>query len=96
VNPSLSALLGDGKVVNNFPTVMGSEDFQDAMDAIKAPYVFLLIGVAPVEVYQAAQKGGKPFPYSNHNNNFFVDLAAIPTGTKVNAMAALTLLAKVN
>ncbi len=96
VNPSLSALLGIGRVVNNFPTVMGSEDFQDAMDAVKAPYVFLLIGVAPVELFQAAQKAGKPFPYSNHNNNFFVYLAAIPTGAKVNVMAALTLLAKSN
>jgi amidohydrolase len=94
VNPAISALLGAEKVVNNFPTVMGSEDFQDAMDAVKAPYVFLLIGVAPAEAFQAARKAGKPFPYSNHNNNFFVDLAAIPIGAKVNVIAALTLLAK--
>ncbi len=94
VNPPLNALLGEGKVINNFPTVMGSEDFQDAMDAVKAPYVFLLIGVAPVEMFQAAQKAGKPFPYSNHNPDFFVDLAAIPIGAKVNTLSALTLLAK--
>ncbi len=29
VNPALTTLLGEGKVINNFPTVMGSEDFQD-------------------------------------------------------------------
>jgi amidohydrolase len=96
VNPGLTALLGEGKVVNNFPTVMGSEDFQDAMDAVKAPYVFLLIGVAPVDVFQAAQKAGKPFPYSNHNPDFFVDLAAIPIGAKTNVMAALAMLGKSN
>jgi amidohydrolase len=94
VNPALNALLGPGKVVNNFPTVMGSEDFQDLYESLKTPYVMMLIGVAPVEQFQAAQKAGKPFPYSNHNPDFFVDLAAIPIGAKVNTLAALSLLAK--
>jgi hypothetical protein len=40
-------------------------------------------------MYQAAQKAGRPFPYSNHNPDFFVDLAAIPIGAKVNTVAAL-------
>lgn len=93
VNPALTGLLGDGKVINNFPTVMGSEDFQDLFQSLNTPYVFLLIGVAPVELVVAAQKAGKPFPYSNHNPDFFVDLAAIPIGAKVNTVAALALLA---
>lgn len=74
INPNLTALLGAGKVIGNFPTVMGSEDFQDVYAAAKTPYVFLLIGVAPVEMVKAAQKAGRPFPYSNHNPDFFVDL----------------------
>lgn len=94
INPPLTTLLGEGKVIGNFPTVMGSEDFQDVYAQTKTPYVFLLIGVAPVEQFQAAQKAGKPFPYSNHNPDFFVDLAAIPIGAKVNTVAALTILAK--
>lgn len=94
INPALTSLLGDGKVIGNFPTVMGSEDFQDVFDSTKTPYVFLLIGVAPVDQFQAAQKAGRPFPYSNHNPDFFVDLAAIPIGAKVNTVAALSLLAK--
>jgi amidohydrolase len=94
INPQLTGLLGNGKVVNNFPTVMGSEDFQDVYAASKTPYVFLLIGVAPVEMFQAALKAGKPFPYSNHNPEFFVDLAAIPIGTKVNTLSAITMLGK--
>lgn len=94
VNPSLVALLGDGKVVNNFPTVMGSEDFQDVFVETQTPYVYLLIGVAPVAMFQAAQKAGRPFPYSNHNPDFFVDLDAVPLGAKIDTVAALALLAK--
>lgn len=94
VNPPLAALLGEGKVIGNFPAVMGSEDFQEVFTPLKTPYVFLLIGVAPVDQFMAAQKAGRPFPYSNHNPDFFVDLAAIPIGAKANTIAALTLLAK--
>jgi hippurate hydrolase len=94
VNPALTALLGEGRVINNFPSVMGSEDFQEVMYAADVPYVFLLIGVAPPEQFAAAQKAGRPFPYSNHNPDFFVDLAAIPLGARINTTAALALLAK--
>ncbi len=93
INPALTQLLGEGKVIGNFPTVMGSEDFQDVYGNAKTPYVFLLIGVAPVDVFLAAQKAGRPFPYSNHNPDFFVDLRAIPIGAKVDTVAALSLLA---
>lgn len=94
VNPALVALLGEGKVINNFPSVMGSEDFQELMDAADTPYVFLLIGIAdPARVAQA-QKAGRMFPFANHNPDFLVDLAAIPLGARINTAAALALLAK--
>jgi amidohydrolase len=96
INPAITALLGQGKVVNNFPSVMGSEDFQEVYADAKTPYVFLLVGVAPVDRYEAARKAGRAFPYSNHNPDFFVDLAAIPIGAKVNVTAALALLGKQN
>lgn len=94
INPALTELLGQGKVINNFPAVMGSEDFPRLYESLKTPYVYLLIGVAPVAQFQAALKAGKPMPYSNHNPDFFVDLAAIPVGTKVDVVAALALLGK--
>ncbi|MEN2786947.1 amidohydrolase [Sphingomonas qilianensis] len=94
VNPALTALLGTDKVVNNFPAVMGSEDYQEVMDAARVPYVFLLIGVAPVDQFKAALAAGRSAPYSNHNPDFFVDLAAIPIGAKADTIAALSLLAK--
>lgn len=48
VNPSLEALLGKGKVVDQFPPVMGSKDFHEVFPWIgKVPYAFILVGVAP-------------------------------------------------
>lgn len=94
INPSLEALMGKGKVIDRFPAVMGSEDFQEAFRPLNTPYAFMLIGVAPPELFAKAQAAGKPFPYANHNPDFFVDLAAIPIGAKVNAVAVLSILAK--
>lgn len=94
VNPALVALLGEKKVVNNFPSVMGSEDFQELMNAAGTPYVFLLIGIADPARAAEAQKAGRMFPFSNHNPDFLVDLAAIPLGARINTAAALSLLGK--
>lgn len=93
INPSLEALLGQGKVVDQFPSVMGSEDFQAAFRPLgKVPYAFFLIGVAPPELFSKARAERRPVPYANHNPDFFVDLAAIPIGAKVDAVAALSVL----
>jgi hippurate hydrolase len=94
INPALEGLLGKGKVIDQFPSVMGSEDFQEAFKSLNTPYAFMLVGVAPPELFAKAQAAGKQFPYSNHNPDFFVDLAAIPIGAKVNAVAALSVLVK--
>jgi amidohydrolase len=95
VNPSLGVLLGADKVIDNFLAVMGSEDFQEAFRPLGAiPYSFALVGVAPVEMFQKARAAGRPFPYSNHNSDFFVDLAAIPIGAKVDVVSVLSVLAK--
>jgi len=95
VNPSLAALLGSDKVIENFPAVMGSEDFQEAFRPLGAiPYSFVLIGVAPVEMFRKARAAGRPFPYSNHNSDFFVDLEAIPIGAKVDTVSVLSVVAK--
>jgi amidohydrolase len=94
INPGLTELMGDGKVIAQFPTVMGSEDFQEAFRPLNTPYAFILVGVAPPELFAKAQAAGKPFPYANHNPDFFVDLAAIPMGAKVDAVAVLGILAK--
>ena len=95
VNPSLETLLGKGKVIDNFPAVMGSEDFQEVFKPLgKIPYSFVLVGVAPIDMFLKARAAGRPFPYSNHNPDFFVDLAAIPIGAKVDTVSVLSVLAK--
>jgi amidohydrolase len=94
VNPSLEAVVGKGKVIANFPAVMGSEDFQEVYQSMKVPYAFILVGVAPSDRYDKAVAAGRQFPYANHNPDFFVDLAAIPIGAKANTVAILTVLGK--
>ena len=94
INPALTTLLGKDGLINEFPSVMGSEDFQEAFTSTSTPYTFLLIGIAEPARFAAAKKAGRPFPFANHNNDFVVDLAAIPLGTSINTVAALALLAK--
>ena len=88
----MEALLGPGRVIAQFPAVMGSEDFQEAFKPLATPYAFMLVGVAPPELFAKAPAAGKPFPYANHNPDFFIDLPAIPLGTKIDTVAALALL----
>lgn len=94
LNPSLEALMGKGRVIDQFPAVMGSEDFQEAFTVLgNVPYAFVLVGVAPPEAFAKAQAAGRPFPYSNHNPDFFVGLAAVPIGAKVDTVMVLSVLA---
>jgi len=94
VTPALTSLLGEGKLLTQFPAVMGSEDFQEAFADTGTPYTFLLIGIAEPARFAAAKAAGRPFPFANHNNDFVVDLPAVPLGAKINTVAALALLAK--
>lgn len=94
VTPALKTLLGEGKLLTDFPSVMGSEDFQEAFAGTNTPYTFLLIGIAEPARFAAARAAGRPFPFANHNNDFVVDLPAIPLGTRINTVAALALLGK--
>lgn len=83
MNIPLEKMFGVGKNLS-LPPVMGSEDFQVLVrDYPNVPYDYLLIGVAPPDMFAKAQKEGKYFPFSNHNGNFMVDLSAIPFGTAV-------------
>ncbi len=95
VNPSLEALLGKSKVVDQFPSVMGSEDFHEVFPLIgKVPFAFILVGVVPPPLFAKARTDGPMAPYSNHNPHFFGDLSAIPMNAKVDTVAALSVLAK--
>jgi len=91
----LRDLLGDSNVVTNFPPATGSEDVHLLLGPHNdVPFTYLIVGVADPEVFAAARAEGKFVPYSAHNPNFVVDLAAIPIGTKVATVAMLELLAE--
>jgi len=94
VNPSLRLLLGEDKVPADFLAVMGSEDLQEAFKPLgDVPDFFILIGIAPVEMFRQARAKGRPSTFSNYNPDFFVDLAAIPIGVRINVVTGLTVLA---
>ncbi|PZO02362.1 MAG: amidohydrolase [Alphaproteobacteria bacterium] len=93
INPSLEALMGAGKVLDQFPSVMGSEDFQESFTGMNVPYVYVVVGAAPPELFAQALAEGKAVPYNNHSSDFFVDLAAIPIGAKINTATVLSIMA---
>lgn len=94
VTPALRQLLGEDKVISNFPSAMGSEDFAEAFKGMNVPYAYQFIGVAPPDLFAKARQEGKSFPYGLHNPDFIVDLAAIPEGVRVNTATMLSILAK--
>nr|WP_221247642.1 amidohydrolase [Gordonia humi] len=90
---SLAKIIGDDNVVTDLPPATGSEDVQ----VLKGPYPdmpfnYLLVGVADPQVYAAARERGDSAPFTPHNPNYVVDLAAIGYGAKVAAYAMLGLL----
>lgn len=52
------------------------------------------VGTADPKLFEQARKEGKVVPFSNHNPEYRVDLAAIPVGAKVAAVSVLELLGK--
>ena len=70
---------------------MGSEDFLEALAGTETPCTFILIGIAPMDKFVAAQKAGRRFPCANTNPDCFVDLPAIPMGANIDTVAALAM-----
>jgi metal-dependent amidase/aminoacylase/carboxypeptidase family protein len=91
--PALALALGKDMVKEAPPAGMGSEDFQ----LLAEPYpetkiLFIAIGCGPANVEELRKKGTPPA--GNHNPNFKVELPAIASGTKANAMVLLEMLKK--
>jgi amidohydrolase len=70
--------------------VMGSEDFHHLVihNEVKE-YCYINVGIANPTLFAQSVKEGKGLPFNAHNGNFWVDLSAIPFGTKVAANAVL-------
>jgi hippurate hydrolase len=92
----LTALLGEGNVLTEFPSNFGSEDAPVLVSPFKdapVPVNYMLVGIVDPQFFAASKNGGDPVP-ANHNPGFKVDLRAIPLGTKVAAVTVLELLGK--
>ena len=95
LNGPLKALLGDKKVVNDFPAFMGSEDVHHLIDEQKdVPFTFMFVGVANPLTFAAAKLKGQAVPYLPHSPNYVVDLKALPMGVKITTVSMLELLNK--
>jgi len=91
----LKALLGDANVMTQFPPATGSEDAHLLLGPHQdVPFNYMIVGVADPAVHAAARKRGREVPYSLHNPDFVVDLAAIPIGAKVATVAMVELLSR--
>lgn len=82
-------------LITEFRAITGSEDagmLVNGLEGVEIAYLF--IGTADPKVFEKARIEGKEFPFSNHQPNFAVDLAAIPLGAKVGATIVMDLMAK--
>ncbi len=92
INSALAAVMPPDKIITNTPSIMGSEDFHHlVIHNKKAIYDYILVGIADPEVAAKANKEGKKYPFSNHNGNYRVELAAIPLGTLIGAVGLMEL-----
>ena len=96
INKALGLLLPSGKLITDYPPVMASEDFPLLIvNSKKNPvYDFMFVGIANPELYTAAAKEGKEFPFYYHTPYYTVDLSAIPFGTAVGTTALIELFRK--
>jgi hippurate hydrolase len=94
----VTGVLGKTKLVTNIVrnlTIPGSDDAFALVEGIKGvKSAYLGIGTAKPEVYAAARKQGKEFPFFVHEPNYIVDLGAIPVGAKIAALVILSVNAK--
>jgi hippurate hydrolase len=95
INKSLETFLKKEDIITNTPSIMGSEDFHHLVfDNKKTVYDYLMIGTANPAMVAQAKLAGREMPFSAHNDNYQVDLTAIPLGTTVGTTALLELFKK--
>lgn len=95
INSALAAVINPENIISNTPSIMGSEDFHHlVINNKKTVYDYMMIGTANPGMVAQALLAGKTAPFSAHNDNYQVDLSAIPLGTVVGTTALLELFKK--
>jgi hippurate hydrolase len=78
---AMELALGKDKVMQGFPPVMGSEDFQNLISGLPdARSLFVEIGAGKPEVFENAKKGILP-EVLNHNPRYVIEPGSVATGT---------------
>ena len=95
INTALATFIDPENIISNTPSIMGSEDFHHLVNHNKITvYDYLIIGTANPGMVAKANAEGKAAPFSAHNDNYQIDLSAIPLGTVVGTMALIELFKK--
>ena len=95
INSALADVINPENIISNTPSVMGSEDFHHlVINNKKTVYDYMMIGTANPGMVAQALLAGKTAPFYNHNDNYQIDLSAIPLGTVVGTTALLELFKK--
>ena len=94
VNPALTELLGPEEARRGLPVGDGQRGLSGSLCRDGGALYLHPDRHRPDGHVRRGAKGRRQFPYANHNPDFFVDLPAIPEGTKIDTVAALALLAR--
>lgn len=93
INAALTPVLKSENIITNTPSIMGSEDFHHlVIHNNKTVYDYIFVGTANPGLVAKAKLDGKSEPFSAHNDNYQIDLSAIPLGTLIGTVAVLELL----
>ena len=95
INKAMTVVLDPKNIWTDRPFAMTSEDFHHLVRGNnKTVYNYIKIGVADRDVYEKAIAEGKRAPYFHHSGNYKVELAAIPLGTTIGAVALIEMFKK--
>jgi len=90
-----TGLIEAKSITRDFRPITGSEDAHmliHGLEGVNMAYLF--VGTATPALYAKARKKGEEFPFANHQENYQVDLDAIPLGAKIASMIVLDVLIK--
>ena len=95
VNTALGTLLDSNNIWTDRPSAMASEDFHHlVLGNNRTVYNYIKVGIADPGTYAKAISEGKKAPFFHHSGNYKVELAGIPLGTTIAAMALLEMFRK--
>ncbi|HXZ16083.1 MAG TPA: amidohydrolase [Roseiarcus sp.] len=95
LKPALREMLGERNVATEFPPATGSEDVHILKgDNPNVEMAFIAVGIADPALFTEDLIKARRLPFSPHNPDFRVDLAAIPLGARIATLSVMELMVK--